>query len=173
MDFVQSDEADFAIERHGSCSVEEQHDGEGGEGEDVVVDSEALVDSDSREGYQHVDCDEERGEASEQSEDEEYAACKFGVGGDVSEPVGQPEGGDVVSIVMQGAEGQDLLVSMDGHGYAEDETHEKRAGGLQAVEPFRHKNPFCKRVSRRGVRMRWFLAGGCRGRYELGAGCGR
>ena len=134
-----------STESHGSRSVEEQHDGEGGEGEDVVVDSETLVDADGGKGYQHVDCNKKCGKTGEEAEDKENAADELGVGGDVSEPVGKAEGGDVVSVVVQGAEGQNLLVSVDRHGDAEDETHEKRAGGLKAIEPFRHRRSLLKK----------------------------
>ena len=100
------------------------------------------MDADGSKGYQHVDCDKKCGEASEETEDEKNAAYEFGVGRDVSEPIGEAEGRDVVCIVMQSAEWQDFLISVDRHRNAEDETHEKRAGGLQAIKPFRHKDPF-------------------------------
>src|ERR1700722_13594446 len=48
---------------------------------------------------------------------------------------------------MQGSVGDDFLVSVNGHGCAENEAHEERAKGLQAVEPLGHK-----RVLRRGHR---------------------
>jgi hypothetical protein len=62
----RSGKTDFAIEREGSCAVDSQHDGECGEGKDVVVDSEALVDADVDESDEHVDGDQRSGEAGEQ-----------------------------------------------------------------------------------------------------------
>ena len=58
-------EADFAIERERSGAVKGEHDSECYEREDVVVDSEALMDADIQEGDEHVDCDERGCEAGE------------------------------------------------------------------------------------------------------------
>jgi hypothetical protein len=70
-----------------------------------------------------------------------------------------------VRVVIKCAVGDDLSVAVDGHGDAEYEAHKQRAGGLQAVEPFRHKN---LRVNRGAVGIEDDLSCGCRRRHECG-----
>jgi hypothetical protein len=59
----RSGETDLAVEREGSSTVDSQHDSQGGESEDVVIDSEALMDADVNEGYQHIDGDQSCGKS--------------------------------------------------------------------------------------------------------------
>lgn len=131
--------AESAVEGEGSCSVEAEHDGDGSEFSDVVVDAKALVDSYGEERDQHVDGDEGRGEAGEESEEDEDAADKFGEGRDVAEPVGKPEADDVVDEVMQRGVGRDLLVSVNDHGESEDEAQQQGPPGLKVVQKSDHK----------------------------------
>jgi hypothetical protein len=129
----------FSVECEGSCAVEEQHDSQGSEGEDVVVDSEALMDANGDEGGEHVDRDQNCGETGEQTDDEEGASEQFREGGDVSKPVGEAESYDVVRVVVECAGWHDLLVAVHCHGGAKDKAHEQRADRLQTIKPFRHR----------------------------------
>ena len=73
-----------------------------------------------------------------------------------------------MSVMVQRAVGHDFRVAVIDHRCAEDEAQEKRAEGLQAVEPLDHGFSVAVRLEDLG----WSLAGGCRGRYEGGNGCG-
>ena len=149
-----SGEAQSAVERHGSCAVEAEHDGDGGELCDVVINAEALMDADGEERHQHVDGDEARGQAGEEAEQDEDAADKFRKGRDVAEPVGKSESDDVVDEVMQRGVGRDLLVSVDDHGESEDEAQQQGSPWLKVVQKSDHKGSSLK-VARRseGVRV--------------------
>ena len=97
------------------------------------------MDADVEEGHEHIDGDQSCNEPREQTDDEENATDELGVGGDVAEPIRQVERGDVVGVVIERAVGYDFSVAVDRHGDTECEAHEQGAKGLQAVEPFRHK----------------------------------
>ena len=62
-------EADLSVECQCSCAIEQQHDGQSGEGEDVVINSEALMNADGDERGQHIDRNQSCGEASEKTND--------------------------------------------------------------------------------------------------------
>jgi hypothetical protein len=135
-----SGKADLAVKREGSCAVNGQHDSQCGEGKDVVVDSEALVDADKEERNQHVDRNQCCDEACEQTENKQDAAGELDVGRDIAEPIGDTEGGDVVGVVIKRAMRNNFSITVNGHRDAECKAHQECTEGLQAVEPVRHKN---------------------------------
>jgi hypothetical protein len=138
--FLGSGEANLAIEGQASGAAKEEHHGHHRKREDVVVDSEALVDADGEKCCEHVDGDQSRCKPGEQSEQEQDATSELSVGGHVAEPVGKSEGDHVVAEVVQRSVRDDFLVAMDGHGEAEGKPHKKCAPGLQAIEPLSHSN---------------------------------
>src|SRR5580658_2835882 len=67
-----------------------------------------------------------------------------------------------------------LRIAVHGHGKAKRETQDERTKGLQAVQPFRHKNGYSSFEEYRGLReLAGDFGGGCRGSHELGDGCRR
>jgi hypothetical protein len=127
-----------------------------------------VVAIDRDESDEHVDRDQEGGEAGEETEDQEYAAHELGEGGDVAEPSGEAKRRYEVGVVVECAVGNDFRVAVIDHRRAEDEAQKKSAEGLQAVEPLDHVSSVDAGLEDLG----WSLAGGCRGRYEGGDGGG-
>src|ERR1700679_1053142 len=121
---VGSGKADLSIEGQSSSAIQRQHNSYANQSKNVVVDSEALMDSDQEQGDEHVDRDQCGSETCEKPYDEHQAADELGVGRDVAEPVGKSQGDDVVSVVIERAVRHNLSVTMHGHGDAEREAHE-------------------------------------------------
>jgi hypothetical protein len=65
---IGSGKAYSAIEGHGSGTVNHQHDRDRGKRDDVVVDSESLMNADNKQRNEHVDRDQSCGEAREQAD---------------------------------------------------------------------------------------------------------
>jgi hypothetical protein len=61
--FGFSGKADFAVEGHGSGTVDDQHDRDCSQRNNVVVDSEALMDANGKQRDQHVNRNQSGGEA--------------------------------------------------------------------------------------------------------------
>jgi len=98
----------------------------------AAVAHQSMVEMHFGDGDCHIDTNGQGGKASEQADQNEKAAKKFGEGRKISAPAGQTEAGDELNMMMKAAE--NLLVSVADHDRAECETHNQKREGLQTIE---------------------------------------
>jgi len=132
-------DTELTVESERASAVDREHHRDGNEREDVVIDSESLMDPYGNKGDQHIDGNQGRGEAGKKTEKDKDASEKLGVGGDNAEPRRKSEGSDISGEVVEGAVRDDLLVAVDGHGEPEREPEDERTPGLKSIKRSRHR----------------------------------
>src|SRR5579862_913987 len=111
----------------GAGAHDNDSEGEAGEREFVAAGAgESVLEVDLDDGDGHVDGDSESGQVGKQAEDEERASEKLGEGGDVAEPAGKAEVGDVLRELVEGSTVKDLFRAVDDHDDSQDEAGDER-----------------------------------------------
>jgi hypothetical protein len=97
-----------------------------------TLSEQAVLPVNLGDGDAHVDEDGKRGAAREKSEDQEDAASELGQGGDVAEPGGKSQAGDVARVFVHVA--VDFVGSVADEHDAQGEAEREQGQGLHAVE---------------------------------------
>lgn len=123
------------IECDGACTEEDETEGKGSEREREFVTPiahQSVMKVDFGDGDGQIDANGKSREAGEQADQHKDAAKKFGKGGKICGPAGEPEAGDELNMVVESTE--NFMVSVSDHDGAQGKAHDKESQGLQAIK---------------------------------------
>ena len=123
------------VEGDRSSAEKDEAKGQGGKSQGEFVSAVAhqpVMEVYFSDGDAKIDADGKSSAAGEEADKHEQAAKKFGERGDISQPGGNPQAGNEVSMLLKSAE--DLVVSVAHHDSAKGKTHHQECEGLQPIE---------------------------------------